>query len=149
MIDFRHVLIAVAALALPLISPTAAMAQERKSSDLQFNDIGRVLNWRAGGGHLIYIKDAQEQWYKIEMLEPCMDLFPGKDPTFITLTDTAGQRYSAVVIERHQCTVTDLAKLAAPPPRTPYVPAPKPAAKGSDTKAAETKTAPAKTPAPK
>ena len=139
----------VVTVALSFSLASTATAQERKSSDLQFNDIGRVLSWRPAGPRLIYIKDAQEQWYKIELLEPCMDLFPGKDPTFITLTDTAGQRYSAVIIERHQCSVTDLAKLAAPPPRTSYVPGAKPAETGkSAAKPAAKKTAPAKAPAP-
>ncbi len=153
MITSRSLLIGLAALALPLFSGSAAVAQERKSSDLQFNDIGRVPIWRPAGPRLIYIKDAKEQWYKIELLEPCMDLFPGKDPTFITLTDTAGQRYSAVVIERHQCTVTDLAKLPAAPPRIAYVPGAKPdapakPAKKPAPKTADTKTAPAKAQAP-
>jgi hypothetical protein len=118
--------IVAGAVAAAIVAMPAA-AQERRSKDLQFADIGKVESWRPGGARLIYIRDGKEQWYRVGLLEPCMDLFPGKEPTFITLTDTQGQRYSAVVIERRQCTVTELAKLDAPPPREPYVP-PKPSA---------------------
>ena len=108
----RHILLGVLAVS----ASFAALAAE---ATLQFADIGRVSVWRPGGGRLIYIKDLKDQWFKIELLEPCMDLYPGKTPTFITLTDTQGQRYSAVVIERHQCSVTGLSKLKGEPPRAP------------------------------
>jgi hypothetical protein len=114
------------ALVLAAVAGQAAAQQPATppSKALQFADIGRVLSWRSGGGKVVFIKDAKEQWYKVDMLEPCMDLFPGKQPTFITLTDTQAQRYSAVVIERRQCTVLGISRLEGQPPRAPEAPKP-------------------------
>jgi hypothetical protein len=132
---FSH-LIHRALLGLLLIAGAQAQAQvpviaqkvtPKPGAPLQFADIGNVATWRPGGARLIYIKDNANQWYRVDIVEPCMDLFPGKDPTFITLTDTSGTRYSAVVIERHQCDVTKITKMAEAPPAEQYVP-PKPKA---------------------
>ena len=66
------------------------------------------MHWHAGGPRLIYLKNGQDRWYKVDIIEPCMDIYsPGKEPDFVTLSDTSGTRYSEVVIEHHLCiTVT-------------------------------------------
>ena len=110
-----------------------------KPGDFQFADIERIASWRPAGPRLLFLKDGNDQWYRVEIVEPCMDLFPGKDPKFITLTDTQGKRYSALVIERRQCDVAKLEK-AAKPDGDPYVPRPpKPASPAANTAPAKKK----------
>lgn len=109
-----------------------AQAPARPAPKLQFADVGAVAAWKPGGPRLLFIEDKKNQWYRVDLLEPCMDLFPGKEPTFVTETDLEGQRFSGVELEHHQCTVTNLVKITEPPPEQAYVapprPAPKPAA---------------------
>ncbi len=115
--------------ALAQSAPTIPTKVLPKPGDFQIADIERIASWRPGGPRLVFLKDGNEQWYRVEIVEPCMDLFPGKDPKFITLTDTQGKRYSALVIERRQCDVAKLEKTAKPE-GPPYVaPPPKPAPK--------------------
>ena len=113
--------------AAPVFAQTAPTIPSKvmtpRPGDFQFSDIERIASWRPGGPRLIYLKDGNNQWYRVDIVEPCMDLFPGKEPKFITLTDTQGKRYSAVVIERRQCDVIKLEKTAKPE-GDPYVPPP-------------------------
>ncbi len=141
-------LFAAPALAQPV--PTIpAKVKPSMPGDLQFADIERIASWRPGGPRLVYLKDGNDQWYRADIVEPCMDLFPGKDPKFITLTDTQGKRYSALVIERRQCDVIKFEKTAKPE-GDPYVaPKPKPAPKAAAAPAPAAKSAAPAAPAKK
>ena len=87
-----------------------------------FNNIGGVRSWRAGGDTVVFIKNKSDQWYKAEMDDACMKLDTKKGVNFITETDpTTNVKTSAVVVDRHICRVTSLTKVAA---ETVPVPAP-------------------------
>ena len=129
-ISARVVAVGLLVLAAPALAQVPVIPSKVKDpKDFQLVDIGRVKSWKPGGARILYLKDEQDQWFRVDIVEPCMDLFPGKTPTFVTLTDTAGTRYSGVVIERRQCDVSKITKMTEQPPREPYVPPPQAAAK--------------------
>ena len=83
-----------------------------------FKDLGGIKSWRPTGDHELYVKDGNGQWYRVHMYEPCMKLFPGKNPTFVTQRDIeTGQRSNAVMIERRKCQVTSVTKGEPPAPK--------------------------------
>ena len=97
------------------VNPTTSAL--RPQSTLQFTDIGNVKDWRGAGDTTVYIMDKAGQWYRAEMVEACMTLNTKNGISFITETDPDTKaRVSKVVVDRHICTVTSLAKVAAPPP---------------------------------
>jgi hypothetical protein len=101
----------------PKAASTAPAAQP-----LQFNDIGNIKSWKATGDHVLYVQDDKGQWYRVHMYQPCMKLYPGKTPTFITETDPQTNiRTSAVMIDRRKCQVTIITK--GEPPAGTYAPA--------------------------
>ncbi len=91
----------------------AAMAQGKKP--LQFRDIGSVVSWQPGGDHDLYVKDAQNRWYKVHLLEPCLKLYPDQQPVFDTeIGQQTHEVESFVMFGRYQCTVTSIAPSAEP-----------------------------------
>ncbi len=141
----RVTAVALLLMAGPALAQVPVIAQKVPNpKDFQLVDIGKVKSWKPGGPRMLYLKDSNDQWFKVETVEPCMDLYPGKDPTFVTLTDTAGLRYSGVIIERHQCDVTKITKMTEQPPREGYVAPPQAAPKPATPAPAAKPAAPAK-----
>jgi hypothetical protein len=92
-------------------APAAAPAKP-----LLFNDIGGIVGWQPGGDFTMFVHTDKGNWYKVSLYEPCMRLYPGQDPTFMTETDENKQRDSAVMISHHKCQVTSITPSQAPPP---------------------------------
>ena len=83
---------------------------------MQFDQIGPVKAWRAGGENIVFFQDRNGQWYKATLYETCMSLDTSKGVRFQTETDPAtNAKESKVVVDRHICTVQTLAKSDPPP----------------------------------
>jgi len=113
-------------LALALLAPfsvdNAATAQTRSPANLsqkslQIADLGGIEEWRAGGDNLVYIKDDQNQWYKVEMQEACMKLDTKKGISFTTEVGDRSTKYSSVVVGHYECRITSITKIESPPSR--------------------------------
>ena len=104
-------------LVLCLAAPGAALAAAAPAQPaLQFDQIGPVKAWRAGGENIVFIQDGKGQWYKATLYETCMSLDTSKGVRFQTETDPAtNAKESKVVVDRHICTVQSLTKSDPPP----------------------------------
>jgi hypothetical protein len=103
-----------AAAPVPAATPAAPAPATPAAPALQFKDIGKITSWQPGGDFVMYVQTDKGNWYKVSLYEPCMRLFPGKDPTFATETDEQMNRASSVMIARHKCQVTSITPSAAP-----------------------------------
>jgi hypothetical protein len=94
----------------------AAAPQTPATPPLQFDQIGSVKTWRAGGDNIVFVQDAKGQWYKAVLYETCMSLDTSKGVRFQTEVDPAtNAKVSKVQVDRHICTVQSLTKSAPPP----------------------------------
>jgi hypothetical protein len=116
--EVRMTLLIRSILALSLMAPaTVALAAAPAQPALQFDQLGPVKAWRAGGENIVFVQDSKGQWYKATLFETCMSLDTSKGVKFQTEIDPAtNAKESKVVVDRHICTVQTLAKSDPPPP---------------------------------
>jgi hypothetical protein len=101
---------------LAFAGPAFAAAAPQATPALQFDQIGTVKSWRAGGDNIVYVQDAKGQWYKAVLYETCMSLDTSKGVQFQTEVDPAtNAKTSKVQVARHICTVQSLTKSDPPP----------------------------------
>jgi len=99
-------------------APGAAKPATPAPQMYYFKDLGKIVTWRPTGDHELYVKTEANEWYRVHIYEPCVKLFPGKTPVFLTETDDRNVRSNAARFDRSKCIVTDITK-GDPPPRAP------------------------------
>ena len=101
-----------------LADPAAFAAQATPTAagqGMQFDQMGAVKSWRAGGDNIVFVQDQSGQWYKAVLYETCMALDTKKGVSFVTEVDPAtNQKVSKVMVDRHICTVSSLTKTDSP-----------------------------------
>ena len=111
----------ICSLAASAFAPAAVAAQATptaagQGSAMQFDQMGAVKSWRAGGDNIVFVQDQTGQWYKAVLNETCMSLNTRNGVSFVTEVDPAtNQKVSKVMVDRHICTVSSLTKSDAPP----------------------------------
>jgi opacity protein-like surface antigen len=96
------------------LATTTAMAADA-AAPVQFDSIGGVKSWKAGGDAVVFIKNRADQWYKAELDEACMKYDTSKGVKFLTELDPVTNiKVSKVLVERRICKVVSLAKVDSP-----------------------------------
>ncbi|MCA0201391.1 MAG: DUF6491 family protein [Proteobacteria bacterium] len=110
---------AVAAAAEPAKSAAAKpVATKAATKPLQFSDLGGVKSWRAGEKDtIVYVQGQDNNWYRVDTYETCMKFVNDKGLRFITEEIETGERLSKVIADKYICTVIEITKMDAPPPR--------------------------------
>ncbi|MGE3474783.1 MAG: hypothetical protein AB7H70_03135 [Rhodospirillaceae bacterium] len=116
---YFHVLIAgAAALAYGSMATAAEPAKKAAAKPLQFRDLGGVKSWRAGEKDtIVYVQGQDNGWYRVDTYETCMKFVNDKGLRFITEEIETGERLSKVIADKYICTVIEITKIDAPPPR--------------------------------
>jgi hypothetical protein len=85
---------------------------------LHFRDLGSVKGWRAGEKDtIVYVQAQDNAWYRVDLYETCMKFVNDKGLRFITEEIETGELYSKVIADKYICTVIEMTKVDAPPPR--------------------------------
>lgn len=116
---YSHFLIAgAAALTYASVAVAAEPAKQAPAKPLQFRDLGGVKSWRPGEKDtIVYVQGQDNGWYRVDTYETCMKFVNDKGLRFITEEDETGERLSKVIADRYICTVIEINKIDAPPPR--------------------------------
>ncbi len=99
-------------------APAKPAATKPSAKPLQFRDLGGVKSWRPGEKDtIIYVQGQDNGWYRVDTYETCMKFVNDKGLRFITEEIETGQLFSKVIADKYICTVIEITKIDAPPPR--------------------------------
>lgn len=109
-------LLAAAIAALPLAA-AAEHATKPPQASIPFVNHGGIRDWRADGTDTLYVQDRGRNWYRAELLGPCLDLPFAQAIGFETRGVDRFDRFSTVRVRGERCAVTSLVKSDPPPPK--------------------------------
>ncbi|WP_116091830.1 DUF6491 family protein [Sphingomonas crusticola] len=111
----------ILASAVALSASVAAIAAPHEpppqQASIPFVNHGGIYNWEAVDRDTIYVQDRRRQWYRADLLGPCLGL------NFATRVGFAGgptdtfDRFAYVLVARQRCPVESLSRSGPPPKR--------------------------------
>jgi hypothetical protein len=113
----KCLLVAAAGLAISGCAGTATDA--RPDGETSIPSVTRMLEWRAGGDDLLYIRSLTGKWYEVRLDGRCARL---EDATSLGFeTSALGQldRFGAILAEGERCPIAGVMRIDAPPPKSP------------------------------
>ena len=81
--------------------------------------ISRMLEWRAGGDDLLYIRSLTGQWYKVRLDGRCSRLGDATSLGFETSALGQLDRFGAILAEGQRCPIASVIRIDTPPPKKP------------------------------
>ncbi|QAY79470.1 DUF6491 family protein [Sphingosinicella sp. BN140058] len=76
-----------------------------------------VLEWRAGGEDLVFIRSFLGKWYRVQLTGRCARLDDARGLGFETSPLGELDRNSTIIAEGERCPVSSIVRIDAPPPR--------------------------------
>lgn len=76
-----------------------------------------ILEWRAGGQDLLYIRSFLGKWYRVQLMGRCARLDDATGLTFETSALGELDRHSAIIAEGERCPISSIVRVDAPPPK--------------------------------
>ena len=107
------VVLAASALAPAMAAPAAPQAS------IPFVNHGGIRDWRAVDNDTLYVQDRRRNWYRAELLGPCLDLPWAHAIGFETRGVDRFDRFSDVRVRGQRCAVQSLVRSEAPPAKRP------------------------------
>lgn len=104
----------LAALAAATLVGSASAATPREAS-IPFVDSGSIRDWRAVGRDTLYVQDVHRNWYRAELMGPCIDLNFANTIGFDASGTNRFDRYSSIVVRGQRCPLQSLVASAPPP----------------------------------
>jgi hypothetical protein len=99
-------------------TPAKAVPTKTAAKPLHFRDLDGVKSWRPGEKDtIVYVQGQNNAWYRVDTYETCMKFVNDKGLRFITEEAETGEPLSKVIADRYICTVIEMTKVDAPPPR--------------------------------
>lgn len=95
----------------------AAQAAPTAQASIPFVNHGGIRDWRALDRDTLYVQDSRRNWYRAEMLGPCLDLPFAHAIGFETRGIDRFDKFSNVVVGRQRCAVQSLVRSEPPPSR--------------------------------
>jgi hypothetical protein len=77
-----------------------------------------ILEWRAGGEDLLYIRSFLGKWYRVQLMGRCARLDDARTLGFETSALGELDRHSAIMAEGERCPISSVNRIDAPPPKT-------------------------------
>lgn len=87
------------------------------------NSIG-IRDYRADGDHAIWIQGSGRQWYRAELMGPCMGLNFANRVGFVTRGTSSLDKFSQIQVEGRTCQISSLVTSAPPPSKADKAKAP-------------------------
>lgn len=109
-------ILAVAALA-ATSAVGAAQAAPQPQASIPFVNHGGIRDWRAADRDTLYVQDSRRNWYRAELMGPCLDLPFAHAIGFETRGVDRFDKFSNVVVRGQRCAVQSLVRSEAPPSR--------------------------------
>lgn len=114
--SIASILLAAAVALSPALAGAAPAAQPPQAS-IAFVNHGGIRDWRAADRDTVYVQDSRRNWYRAELMGPCLDLPFAHAIGFETRGVDRFDRFSRVVVGGQRCTVRSLVRSEAPPSR--------------------------------
>ncbi|HEX8526723.1 DUF6491 family protein [Allosphingosinicella sp.] len=90
------------------------VAEEARIPFVQFRGI---RDFRAEGRDLLYLQDRSRNWYRAELMGPCIGLPWARAIGVDTRGDSSFDRFSTLIVEGERCAISSLTRTSEPPPR--------------------------------
>ena len=113
-------LILAALSAAVLAAPAAAQAPRADQAEevrIPFVRFGGIRDFRAEGRDLLYLQDRSRNWYRAELMGPCIGLPWARAIGVETRGTSSFDRFSMLIVEGERCLISSLTRVAGPPPR--------------------------------
>ena len=112
-------LLAAALAALPAAQAMAAPAHAPApaQASIAFVNHGGIRDWRAVGSDTLFVQDRSRNWYRADLMGPCLDLPFAQTIGFETRGIDTFDRFSTVRVRGQRCAVQSLVRSDAPPPK--------------------------------
>ncbi len=113
-------LIALAALATFGSSVTCLAADRTNQASresIPFSSTGGIDEWHADGDKALFLRSRSGQWYRAELVTPCMGLGFATSIGYIAESDGSFDSSSAILVDGLRCQLSKLEKTEKPPAR--------------------------------
>jgi hypothetical protein len=113
----KHIVTAMLAASLAAPALAAPPAEERARGE----EVGipfpgfRLRDFRPESRDVLYIEDRRRNWYRAELIGPCLELPFARAIGIDTRGSSRFDRFSAIVVEGERCQLTSLTRSDGPP----------------------------------
>ena len=101
-------------------APAAALAGKQAANEeevrIPFPARGGIRSYHAVSEEVLYIQDRRRNWYKAELVGPCIGLRGAIRVGFDTRFSSVFDRFSHIVVGQERCQIASLTR-SEPPPR--------------------------------
>src|SRR5262245_54634578 len=102
--------LAGAGLALTAFAAEPAARPRGPEAEIHFANLGGIWDWRADGDKGLYVQGRDRQWYYATLMSPCFDLPFAERVGFVTEPGGDFDKFSAILVNHHDCQVISLVK---------------------------------------
>jgi hypothetical protein len=116
----KHILIPIiaAALAAPGLAAPPQHADAVRAEEVRIPFPGlRIRNFRADSRDVVYLEDQRRNWYRAEVIGPCLDLPFAQAIGIDTRGSSSFDRFSAIVVRGERCPLLSLTRAEKPEKR--------------------------------
>lgn len=93
--------------------PLAATASD--DARIPFANLGGIQDWRAADDDTLYIQGRTDQWYRAELLGPCVGLDFATTIGFEVQPTGTFDEFSSVIVDGRRCALRTFVEVAGPP----------------------------------
>jgi hypothetical protein len=98
-----------------MASPARAPAGEE--ARIPFVNFGGIRNFEANEDDVVYLEDRRRNWYRAEVIGPCLGLRWAHRIGVDTHGSSSFDRFSALIVDGDRCQLTSLVRSEKPPKR--------------------------------
>jgi hypothetical protein len=113
--------IAIAALVAALPVAAASAAPSAREPSIPFVNHGGIRDWQAVDEETLYVQARNRDWYRAELIGPCLDLTFANAIGFETRGTDSFDRFSSIRVRGQRCAVKSLVKSDPPPSKAKKV----------------------------
>ena len=106
-----------ALLAVPAAGEAPREAAEAEEVRIPFVRFGGIRDFRAEERDVVYLQDRRRNWYRAELMGPCIGLPWARAIGVETHGTSSFDRFSRLIVEGERCLISSLTRAEEPPPR--------------------------------
>ena len=110
-------LLAAASLAAPAAAEAPRAANRSEEVRIPFVQFRGIRDFRAEGRDILYLQDRSRNWYRAELMGPCLGLPWVRAIGVDTRGSSSFDRFSILLVEGERCAISSLTRSSGPPPR--------------------------------
>ena len=114
---FIIALLAAASLAAPAAAKAPRTADRAEEATIPFVQFRGIRDFRAEGRDVLYLQDRSRNWYRAEVMGPCLGLPWARTIGVDTRGSSSFDRFSILLVEGDRCGIASLTRSSGPPPR--------------------------------